>query len=75
MYTVGVICLGCCYGGLHPWQTSIVLVYFQNKQSVSTGHTIILKDMCIIWPFDSFLLSLVVIYNTFLKHTFIYKLQ
>ena len=26
--------------GLLPWQTSKVLVYFQNKQSFSTGHSV-----------------------------------
>ena len=37
-YIVGVLCFRLLLWGLLPWQTSIVLVYFQHKHSFSTGH-------------------------------------
>ena len=43
-----VLCIlfGLLLWGLLLWQTSIVLVYFQNEQSVSTDHTV--------WGFNHF---------------------
>ena len=65
IYTVGVLCLGCCYGGYFP--VSLSQYQFSNNQfqpEILFEVSIILKDMYILLPFDRFVLF----FNCYLQH-------
>ena len=69
----GFTLFGLLLRGLLPWQTSKVLVYFQNKQSVSTGHSVWginhIKMTCTYFRHSIVLCcSLIVTFSTFLIH-------
>ena len=72
IYTVDVICLGCCYGGYFPVSLPqyqfIFKINYQFQPDILFEVSIILKDMYIISPFDRFVLFFIRNLQLILKH-------